>query len=280
MISDGERACIAKYAYVPEHLPHYASAIAQTEPFLVGDYVVHVRESQLVFVGYPLGIEFEEAHMLAALGEAKARFEPQAVSVLAPSLPGALENCEPSPPDEYYRLDLSQSHIPKKTRNMLARARGQVSVAPGVFGKEHQRLVQDFLRSRPVEGATRRIFTKVGAYAQCDTAVVFEARSARGELVAYDIGDFGASGYAFYMFNFRSRKHNLPGVSDLLLAHIIERAQSQGQRYLNLGLGIDPGISFFKKKWGAQPFLKHSSCVQSSMPGDSWSEVLDRFSRL
>ena len=280
MISERERACIAKYACVPEHLPHYVSAIAQTEPFLIGEYVIHVRESQLVFVGYPLGVEFEETHMLAALGEAKIRFKPQVVSILAPSLPDALERCEPSHPDYYYRLDLSQSHIPKKTRNMLVRARGLASVAPGVFGKEHQRLVRDFLQNRPVDGATRRIFSQVGAYAQCATAVVFEARSARGKLVAFNIGDFGASGYAFYMFNFRSRKHNLPGASDLLLAHIIEHAQAQGQRYLNLGLGIDTGISFFKKKWGAQPFLKHSSCVQSSMPGDSWSEVLERFSRL
>ena len=52
MITASERAYIIENAYVPEHLPHYVTAISQTEPFLVGDFVVHVVGTQLVFVGY------------------------------------------------------------------------------------------------------------------------------------------------------------------------------------------------------------------------------------
>jgi hypothetical protein len=103
-----------------------------------------------------------------------------------------------------------------------------------------------------------------------------DARNARGELVAFDVADFGARAFAFYMFNFRSRQHNLPGASDLLLAHLIARAQAEGKRYVNLGLGIDTGIAFFKRKWGAVPFLKHCACVQHA-PRSVWQDLLDQF---
>jgi hypothetical protein len=280
MITASEQAYISEHAYVPEHLPHYVSAISRSEPFLIGDFVAHLAGANLVFVGYPLGGDFTDAGMLAALEEAKTRFEPALISIVAPTLSSALEACSPSPTDAYYRLDLSDLRLPKKTRNMLARARREVSVSTGAFGREHQRLVKDFMRARRLDDATRFIFKRIPEYAKCDTALVFEARTGRGELAAFDIAEFGARGYAFYMFNFRSRKFNLPGVSDLLLAQIVERARAEGKRYLNLGLGIDAGIAFFKKKWGARPFLQHVTCVQETMSQSSWEEAFDQFSRL
>ena len=74
MITASERAAILEHAYVPEHLPHYVTAISGTEPFLIDDFVVHLAWTQLVFVGYSLRGDFDETQMLDALGEAKARF--------------------------------------------------------------------------------------------------------------------------------------------------------------------------------------------------------------
>lgn len=280
MITVSERAYINERAYIPEHLSHYVSAISRSEPFLIGDFVAYLAGTNLVFVGYPLGGNFTDAGMLAALEGAKTRFEPALISIVAPALPSTLEACSPSPTDAYYRLDLSDLRLPKKTRNMLARARREVSVGTGAFGSEHQRLIKDFIRARHLDDATRFIFKRIPEYAKCDTALVFEARTGRGELAAFDIAEFGARGYAFYMFNFRSRNFNIPGVSDLLLAQIVERARAEGKRYVNLGLGIDAGITFFKKKWGARPFLQHVTCVQETMSQSSWEEAFDQFSRL
>jgi hypothetical protein len=276
MITPAERAVIAERAYVPEHLPHYVTAISQTEPFLIGDFIAHVRGAHLVFVGYPLDRNFDDAQMVKSLDEAKARFKPRVISIIAPALPAALKDCAPSSPDEYYRLDLTQLAIPQKTRNMLTRARRDVLVNEGKFGKEHKRLIEEFLRAHRFDDATRFIFQRVPEYAKCDTARVFEARDARGDLVAFDITEFGARQYAFYMFNFRSRQHNVPGASDLLLAHIVERAQAEGKRYINLGLGIDAGVAFFKRKWGATPFLRHVSCFQESAREESWGRLFDK----
>jgi hypothetical protein len=264
MITPPELAYIAEHAYVPEHLPHYVTAISRTEPFLIGDFVVYIIGDHLIFVGYPLDGNFDDARMLQTLGEAKKRFEPDIVSILAPEISGELKDCLQSQPDSYYRLDLSQLVIPNKTGNMLRRAGRDIIVSVGKFRWGHKRLFRNFMKTRSLDDATRFIFERVSKYARCDNVAVLDARNKRGDLVAFDIMDYSAQHYAFYMFNCRSRKYNIPGASDLLLAHAIERAQEQGKRYLNLGLGIDEGITFFKKKWGAARFLKCVSCVQES----------------
>lgn len=279
MITDAERAYIADHAYVPEHLPHYVTAISRTEPFLLGDFVAHVAGTSLVFVGYPLTGDFEAGKMLDGLEQARGRFDAAQVALLAPPLLHPPQGCSPSPTDSYFRLDLANLRLPKKTRNMLARARREATVERGTFGREHQRLVDEFLRAHRLEAAERFIFQRVGEYAKCKSALLFEARTARGDLAAFDIAEFGAREYAFYMFNFRARKHNLPGVSDLLLAHIVEHAQAEGKRFLNLGLGINAGIAFFKTKWGATPFLEHVAYTQDVKAQPSWNEMLDQFAR-
>jgi hypothetical protein len=62
------------------------------------------------------------------------------------------------------------------------------------------------------------------------------------------------------------------------LAHIVERAQAEGKRYVNLGLGVNAGITFFKTKWGAAPFLKYIAFVQESQTLKPWSKLFDRLS--
>lgn len=278
MITPAERAYIAEHAYIPEHLPHYVTAISQTEPFLVGDFVAHARGEHLIFVGYPLTQTCKVSETLQvwrALDEAKARFKPSIVSILAPALPAALENRAPSSSDAYYRLDLAHLIVPQKTRNMLTRARREISVCEGEFSKEHRRLIDEFLRAHRLDDATRFIFQRVPEYVKCATASVLDARDARGDLVAFDLADFSARDYAFYLFNFRSRKYNIPGASDLLLAHLIERARAEGKRYVNLGLGIDAGVAFFKRKWGATPFAKYCACVQRA-PRAAWQDLPDQ----
>jgi hypothetical protein len=261
MITPSELAYIAGHAYVPEHLPHYVTAISQTEPFVIDDFVLHVSGTHLIFVGYPLTGNFNNEQMQESLDKAKARFKPVVVSVVAPALIGALKESALSPPDEYYRLDLLNLVIPRKTGSMLKRARRDVSVCIGKFGKEHMGLVTDLMRTHRLDNAMQFIFQRLHEYVTYDSAVVFEARTTHGDLAAFDVAEYGAKHYAFYMFNCRSREHKVPGASDLLLAHIIERAQAEGKRYVNLGLGINAGITFFKTKWGAAQIVRSTIVI-------------------
>lgn len=279
MINPAERATIYDYAYIPEHLPDYVSAISRTESYLIGDFVAHLRANQLVFVGYPLHGEWDNAHFLDSLEQAKARFDPTVVSIIAPEFPPELDDDSPPAADDYYRLALAGLKIPKKTRNMVRRAQREIIVSLGKFGREHKRLVKAFIRGAQFDKRKRLIFQRVSEYAKCKNAQVYDARDFHGELVAFDIADFGSRDYAFYMFNFRASKHNIPGVSDLLLAKIIERAHGECKLYLNLGLGINPGVAFFKKKWGAVPFLKHTTRVQEFAEQTSWLDALDHMAR-
>jgi hypothetical protein len=68
----------------------------------------------------------------------------------------------------------------------------------------------------------------------------------------------------------------VPGASDLLLSKIIEQAIVEEKRYLNLGLGINAGVTFFKTKWGGVPFLPHYTCRQERARTTSlWQNLFD-----
>ncbi len=123
-------------------------------------------------------------------------------------------------------------------------------------------MVAAFLKTHPVDEATRFIFQRIDRYlSSSKTAAIFDARTGDGELVAFDIAEFKPRDYALYMFNFSSDARYIPGASDLLLARMIEQAKTEGKKYINLGLGINPGVAFFKEKWGGVAFLPHAFCL-------------------
>ena len=145
---------------------------------------------------------------------------------------------------------------------MLSRAGRELSVKKSRdFGKEHQKLIEAFLKTHPVDEATRFIFERTGDYlSSSTTAWVFDARNNRGELVAFDVAEFKPKKYAIYMFNFSSETFYVPGASDFLLSEVIKQAKTEKRKYINLGLGINPGVTFFKKKWGGVIFLPYAFC--------------------
>jgi len=260
VITTAQQDYIEDHAYVPEHIPHYVTAISQTEPFLFGDYLAYAKKDLLIFVGYPFKETFEEKRMKSVLEKAIKRFKPESVSLIAPSIPSSLNDCIHPPSDHYYRLDLSALSISQKLRNMLSRAGRELFVKRSRdFDKEHQKLIEDFLKFHPVDEATRSIFEKIGDYLSTSpTAWVFDARKGKGELVAFDVAEFKPKSYAIYMFNFNSETFYVPGASDLLLSEVIKHAKTEGKKYINLGLGINSGVTFFKKKWGGVIFFPYA----------------------
>jgi hypothetical protein len=275
MITVGQRDYIEEHAYVPEHIPQYVTAISQTEPFLFGDFLVYVKKDHFIFVGYPLMESFEEKRMKIALEDAIKRFKPENVSLIAPAIPSSLNDHPHPPSDHYYRLEFSALSISQKLRNMLNRAGRELSAEKTRnFGEEHRKMVDELLKTHPVDESTHFIFERIGEYlSSSPTAWVFDARNNRGELVAFDIAEFNSRDYAIYMFNFSSNALYVPGASDLLLYEVIQQSKTERKKYMNLGLGINPGVIFFKKKWGGMPFLPYTFYLyQTSRKG--YLEVL------
>jgi hypothetical protein len=259
MITPAQRDYTEEHAYLPEHVIPYVTAVSGAEPFLLDDFIVYFGSRRLIFVGYPLKGTFEEKKMKKTLDQATKRFKPDEVALTAPSLPPPFVGGRVQPKDDYYRLDLSAIPLSQKLRNMVKRANRDLSIkTTTALTSEHAQLVDEFLDAHPVDGAFRIIFQKLPSYlSSTSTAILFEARNREGDLVAFDIFDFGPRHYGLYMFNFSSRTRYVPGVSDLLLFEAVKHSLSQRKTYINLGLGINPGVTFFKKKWGGVPFLPY-----------------------
>lgn len=263
MITAAQQDYIERHAHIPEHVPRYVIPVSEVEPHLFANYLVYAKRGFCVFIGYPLGEDFAEERLSSALTEAVKRLRPDVVSLIAPAIPASLGQGPHPSRDHYYRLDLAALTISQKVRNMLSRAERELTVRRHRhFSGEHRRLVETFLEERPADEAVRHIFGRIEAYlASSPGASLFEARNRQGDLVAFDIAEFTPRDYAVYMFNFRSHSSYVPGASDLLLAAVMEQAAAEGKRYLNLGLGINPGIAFFKKKWGGVAFLPYAYCL-------------------
>ena len=138
---------------------------------------------------------------------------------------------------------------------MIRRASEAVKITrERTIGPEHLGLIRAFYGSRQIDQGTQTIFQQIPFYLEASaTALVFSARDREERLLAFDIADFWANHYAFYMFNFRSPLHPFPGASDLLLQEIIAEAKSQGKTRINLGLGDQCGGDFFQNQMGGSP---------------------------
>ena len=142
---------------------------------------------------------------------------------------------------------------------------------------EHREMVVKFLKNHPVDEATGFIFNRINEYLSFSpTAWVFDATNNTGELVAFDVAEFIPMDYILYMFNFSSEALYVPGASDLLLFEVIQQAKTEKKKYINLGLGINTGVAFFKKKWGGVPFLPYTSCFYRPSRKENLDSLLQK----
>jgi hypothetical protein len=263
MLSKSDRRFIYERAHVPEHLPDYVSSVTGAEAHLYEGHVLYVKDGTFVLVGYPLEQPFEKEKLGDLLETAVKEFHPKTVSLLAPSIPPWRKPSSEVTEDVYYRLEVEHLNLSAKLRNMIARASRELSCDHGrELHEEHLQLIREFSERPQVEDASRRIFAKVPEYvSHGSNSLVWSAKDERGNLVAFTVAEYGARDYCFYMFNFRAEDKEVPGASDLLLRETIQKAVHQGKRYMNLGLGINRGVAFFKEKWGATPFLPYATCT-------------------
>ena len=255
MITSAQRDYIEEYAHVPEHVIHYVTAVSGAEPFLLQDFLLYLGKEHLIFVGYPLKDPFDGKRMKKTFDEALKRFKPADVALIAPVFPPGFARARARTSDDYYRLDLPLTSIPQKVRNMLERARKDLFVEKvRSFSREHEKLMHEFLKTHFIDEQTQFILWKTPTYLEsAPTALIFEARNRNRDLVAFDVAEFGPRHYAMYMFNITSREQYVPGASDLLLFEVVQHARAAGKAYINLGLGINPGVAFFQEKMGRGP---------------------------
>ena len=259
MLTDQERKRILRHAYLPEHLPDYVEAVSGAEAFLYQNFLYFFSKKHLIFNGYPLKPDSDSpARVYKYLCE---RFQPTTVAVIAPTIWLADEQYDEQATDSYYRLDLPLSSIDAAVAYMVRRARRDLRVSRGNFEKQHKRIIKAFVNRHKFNRRQKYLFKHIPQFLKVsNSAVLLEARRGK-QLVAFNIVDLGSANYAFYLFSFRSDKVNAPGASDLLFNEMVNLAQAEGKKALNLGLGVNAGIRRFKEKWGGKSFLNYSSVL-------------------
>lgn len=259
MISQTESDSIYANAYVPEHLVDYVTSVSGAEPYFFQPYLCYKKDETLIFIGYPLGASFDENNMETSISKASKAMRPRVISLIAPTVGERCARVIQRQSDSYYRLDLNDFITPPKVHTMVRRASQEISVQhSNAWQDNHASLVTEFLATHQVSEESRHIFTRIPEYIASSKSVkLLNALDQEGRLIAFDVADYGSRDFAFYMFNFASRKKYVPGVSDLMLSELIVLAREKGKRFVNLGLSINKGVTFFKRKWGGIPFLNH-----------------------
>lgn len=272
MLSPSEESYLKENAYIPEHLFEYVIAISESEPILIEDYLCYHKGRHLIFIGYPLTRPFVKDEMKDSRDKAIKRFDSLYVALIAPEIDIQLERCHKKGSDYYYSLNIFDLKIQKKLKNMIRRGSRELQVDIGRdIREEHRRLVTEFMTSRDLDEDTKYILRRIPEYVSSVlTSMVFSARDREGRLIAFDIADFGSKEYAFYMFNFTSKEQYIPGASDLLFYEIVKASRDYGKRFINMGLGINEGVRFFKRKWGAVPFLRYEFCLYDVRKRERW----------
>ena len=260
---------------VPEQLLPYVAAVSDSTAALVRDCVLHTHEGHAVLAAYPLHDPHDTSALDDMVREVAALPDVTRVTVLAPARPGAAPEHAEAHEDAFWAVPLPPPPPRQKLRNMLHRAARDVEISsasgPGCWTEEHAGLAASYIRTRPLEPGTRHIFRHLADYLSvAPDTVLWSARTRDGKLAACALGDYSSMSTAFYMFAFRCPSAP-PGTADLLLHHLLHEATERGHQRCNLGLGINPGVAFFKKKWQASAFLP---CVQTSWsvtpPAKSW----------
>ena len=264
MLTREDQENVYAHAYLPEHIPAYLEAVSASEPHLRADHLYLFKRPHLTLIGYPLkGSPATTPEVYESLCK---ELQPETVAIIAPKIWLPSDTYEAQPKDDYFRLELPLGVLPQEVAYMVRRAKRELRVVEGSFGREHKRLIREFLSSHSLTPAQKKIYTALPNYLKRSSTVrLLEARKG-DHLAALNILDLGAADYAFYLFNFRSRKTSVPGASDLLFFEMADMAQAEGKGAMNLGLGIHPGIRHFKEKWGAKPFLPYASALVQRRP--------------
>jgi hypothetical protein len=258
-----DEAYALAHAYVPEHIPGLMTAISRAAPFRLDDYLGWAKDNWVIFVGYPLETRFDATRCDAIVAQTIETYRPEYLWFIGPAIPPALaRSARARQSDQYYRLDLAQTPIKASLQREVNQAAKTLTVERArAWTKEHQALTDELLRREKLPPLIAELYRAMPAYvARGETARVLNARAARGALTAFFVVELAAHQFDTYILGCHSKQNYAPHASDLLFAEMIADARARGKPFINLGLGVNPGITRFKTKWGGAPYLKYEFC--------------------
>lgn len=288
MIQPEKADLSSAWAVVPEQLVCYVRATAGALPVRYNACLGYESSDSLILIGYPPRDPLNHEVVMQSLKAAMLTTRAHRITLLAAGSPDPgpeFENWSreagtgrEAPRDEYLSLPIPPGSLPQKVRNITRRAGREVSIRQaGELDSEQLELVRHYLNHRDLSPGLRLIFRNIKGYVDaCPGALVISAWKPGGKLAGFSIGDYTGLETAFYMFSFRHPEFAPPGTADLLLYELLKEGEKRGQGRMNLGLSVNPGITFFKKKWRALPFLPYMETSWKRRPGGRLTKIWKR----
>jgi hypothetical protein len=253
MMTRKEEEYIREMAYVPEHVIPLMVGISQAEPFFQEDHLFFLKDDWMIFVGYPMGQEFDEEAFSRVLEKIQKKLQPATTWFIAPGIPERLiPQVRGKEADEYYKLDLRQSGVKRSLQREVEKAALVLRVEKNrVWSPEHEALTREFLEKENLAPRVRELYLRMPrVLAHSETSLALSALDAKGNLSAFLVIELGALRFATYVVGCYSQSRYVSHASDLLFQEMIRIAREQNKEYIHLGLGVNEGIRRFKKKWG------------------------------
>ena len=244
-------AHIHALARVPEHSVAFMRAMSQGKAFTHEDYLFFTSKGWLMAIGYPLDGAFDPAAFDAALSAAIAKTTPRDCWAIAPRLPERLTPNQ-TDTDTYYTLALDKG-VPTALERHVRKAATLLRVDEGrEFTPEHRKLWAEFLNRAKLPIAVRELFSRTGQVLNAPETDLrlLNAWDGEGRLSASLLLDYAPERFVSYLLGAHSRQHYVPHAADLLFSVMFGNAAQAGKNFIHLGLGVNQGITRFKRKWG------------------------------
>ena len=261
---------------VPEHSRRLLEAISAGRSFELDSFIFVTADDWLMAIGYPQEGEFSVGRFESALDEAVRKVKPSDCFAIAPEMPERLES-HVEDRDVYYTLDAS-SPVPPRLRGPVRHARERLLVdETREFTPEHRRLWAEFMGRMPLPPRIRQLYSGTAAALQGPADLrLLNAWDAEGQLAACLLMDYSLPHHVSYVLGAHSKTHYVPHAPDLLFAEMLERARAEDKQTVLLGLGVNEGITRFKRKWGGAPQLFYVMAQWQERPrADVHKVVLD-----
>ncbi len=244
---------ILNLANVPEHSVNFMQAVSSGMAFVQDDYLCFGGDDWLTIIGYPLQGAYSHESFLSAKEKALKKNPAISCFAIAPDIPPTMQEYVEER-DVFYTLP-SSAPIPSKLKSPIAKAAQNLRVELGnTFGAEHRRLWTEFMSRVPLNNKVRSLFASTAQVMSqnIDDLHLLNAWDEQGHLVASLLLDFAPQKFCAYILGAHSKTHYVPHAADLLFAHMIELSKEKHKEYIHLGLGVNEGITRFKKKWGGK----------------------------
>ena len=265
-------------AVVHEHSAPFMQAVSGGRVLLVDHFVFYAAEDWLMAIAYPLrdGGEYSHQRFEAALSGALRETGATACFAVGPDLPPRLAG-NVLERDEFYTLP-ADAPVPPRLRSPVRKARERLRIdETREFGPQHRRLWAEFMGRAVLRANVRELFARTPQMLAAEGADVRLLNAWDGDrLVACLVLDYSTPAFVSYIVGARARSHPVPHAGDALFAVMLEKARAAGCDFVQLGLGVNEGITRFKRKWGGAPQLSYVMAQWQERPrADVHKVVLD-----